>query len=213
MALPLQVEVNIQDCFFASVPKATTVHITVEQPALNPDPVCPDPTATIALSPDRPPAPIPVPTWQHWFNCWLEQMAADLPSRSDQVITRYELSLRLTDDREIQQLNAQYRQKDQPTDVLAFAALEVETPPIEDLPIDFPLYLGDIVISVETAQQQANQQEHTLQQELAWLAAHAWLHLLGWDHPDQASLEAMLQQQTILLQTIGLTSSYDSGEN
>jgi probable rRNA maturation factor len=114
--------------------------------------------------------------------------------------------LRLTNDAEIQSLNAQYRQKDQPTDVLAFAALEDELPLLPDQ--DEPLYLGDIVISVETALVQAAQQGHSLQVELAWLAAHALLHLLGWDHPDADSLLKMLHQQEILLQTVGMRSGY-----
>ena len=67
-----------------------------------------------------------------------------------------------------------------------------------------PLYLGDIVISVDTAHRQAQQQGHPLKTELAWLAAHGFLHLLGWDHPDEDSLNSMLNQQEMLLQTIGL---------
>jgi probable rRNA maturation factor len=62
--------------------------------------------------------------------------------------------------------------------------------------------LGDIVISTETAQRQAIQGKHSLLQELAWLATHGLLHLLGWDHPDEASLVEMLQQQTVLMNVI-----------
>jgi probable rRNA maturation factor len=110
----------------------------------------------------------------------------------------------LTDDAEIQALNAQYRHQDKPTDVLAFAALEVDCPQPVKIQSRLPLYLGDIVISVNTAQWQAQQQEHTLRIELAWLASHGLLHLLGWDHPDEESLTRMLNQQLILLQTTGL---------
>jgi probable rRNA maturation factor len=110
----------------------------------------------------------------------------------------------LTDDREIQSLNQNYRFKDQPTDVLAFAALEVDYPQFDELNAE-PLYLGDIVISVETADRQA--QLHSLETELAWLAAHGLLHLLGWDHPDDASLLRMLDQQQILLNQVGLEAS------
>jgi probable rRNA maturation factor len=127
---------------------------------------------------------------QFWFSHWLEDLHLTLAPV-------YELSIRLTDNAEIQALNAQYRNKDQPTDVLAFAALEVDSPQIEE--IDEPLYLGDIIISVETAQVQAEQQGHSLRQELAWLAAHALLHLLGWDHPTEDELLAMLQKQSWLL--------------
>lgn len=105
-------------------------------------------------------------TWNHWVQCWLTHLAPDLPPAP-----YYELSLRLTSDREIASLNAQYRDRDTPTDVLAFAALEVELPPAEVLASE-PLYLGDIVISVDTAYRQAQQQNHSLSTELVWLAAH-----------------------------------------
>lgn len=137
--------------------------------------------------------------WQNWFQNWLEALRSQIPD-----IENCELSLRLTNDAEMQALNAQYRQKNQPTDVLAFAALEVDYPQPDELRSLQPLYLGDIAISVDTARRQALAQGHSLQVELAWLAAHGLLHLLGWDHPDEESLEQMLQQQATLLQGIGL---------
>jgi probable rRNA maturation factor len=137
-------------------------------------------------------------TWENWFNRWLEILHPHLPPASS-----YEIGLRLTDDREIQALNAEYRQQNQPTDVLSFAALEVDFPQVAEMSLA-PLYLGDIVVSVNTAQIQAQQQEHSLSTELAWLVAHGLLHLLGWDHPDEESLMQMLRQQVILLKSIGI---------
>ena len=154
-------------------------------------------------------APIGEATWQTWFQQWLTLLRSALPLRSTLSTSEssaYELSLRLTDDAEIQSLNADYRQKNQPTDVLAFSALEQDYPQPAEMQ-DLPLYLGDIVISVETAQRQADQRQHSLQLELAWLAAHALLHLLGWDHPDEASLQSMLKQQERLLETVGLQAA------
>ncbi|MBD2209391.1 rRNA maturation RNase YbeY [Nostoc linckia FACHB-104] len=138
-------------------------------------------------------------TWENWFACWLEILQSDLPPAPG-----YEISLRLTDDAEIQTLNAQYRQQDKATDVLSFAALEVDIPQNEEMFASMPLYLGDIVVSVDTAKRQAQQQEHSLQTELAWLVAHGLLHLLGWDHPDEESLVRMLKQQVILLRKVGI---------
>jgi probable rRNA maturation factor len=143
-------------------------------------------------------------TWQEWCEKWLEILQKELPPAD-----AYELSLRLTDDAEIQQLNAQYRNKNQPTDVLAFAALELEIPQSEEMLLHLPLYLGDLVISVETASRQAQQQGHSLQTELAWLGAHGLLHLLGWDHPDEDSLTEMLSLQATLLESIGDRSFID----
>ena len=62
-----------------------------------------------------------------------------------------------------------------------------------------PLELGDIVISVETAARQAPEHGHDPERELLFLASHGLLHLLGWDHPDEASLAAMLARQERLL--------------
>lgn len=139
-------------------------------------------------------------TWQQWVQTWLEALKSTIP-----VSDAYELSLRLTGDREIQTLNAQYRDKNQPTDVLAFAALEVNVPnSFDEAAIDEPLYLGDIIISVETAQKQAQDNHHSLKVELAWLMAHGLLHLLGWDHPNEQSLQTMLLQQETLLKLVGL---------
>ncbi len=137
-------------------------------------------------------------SWSEHFQTWIAQPNLGLPPAAD-----YEITLRLTDDAEIQSLNAQYRQIDRPTDVLAFAALEEEIilPPEMG---SLPLYLGDIIISVETAQKQADVQGHSLSIELLWLASHGFLHLLGWDHPDDQSLAAMLACQDILLGTINV---------
>lgn len=136
--------------------------------------------------------------WNYWFQRWLTALSDELPP-SD----RYELSLRLSSDRQIQALNAQYRGKPQPTDVLAFAALETEFPQLpEESSQTEPLYLGDLVISVETAARQAAECHHSLTIELAWLATHGLLHLLGWDHPDEESLRQMLARQAELLEIL-----------
>lgn len=142
--------------------------------------------------------------WEKWFECWITDLKSQLPAANT-----YELSLRLTDDAEIRIFNHQYREQDKPTDVLAFAALEADFPMNEEMRSQLPLYLGDIVISVDTANRQATEQGHPLQTELAWLATHGLLHLLGWDHPDETSLLQMLERQAVLLQQIGLTINGD----
>ncbi len=141
------------------------------------------------------PPPIATETWQAWFDRW----SSLLETASDS-----EVGLRLTDDDEIRSLNRQYRHKDAPTDVLAFASRDVAVPKLAEM----PLYLGDIVISVETADRQARARSHSVEAELAWLAAHGLLHLLGWDHPDEASLGAMLDEQDRLLAAIGKVLSF-----
>ena len=92
----------------------------------------------------------------------------------------YEVSLRLVGDAEIHELNRDYRRKDKPTDVLAFAQREAAGAPKE--------LLGDIVISVDTAKRQARR---GLYAELAMLASHGLCHLLGYDHRDDAEEKTM----------------------
>lgn len=171
----MQLEVSVQDCFFTA-------------------------SRSAAIADDQLSCSISTETWEYWFYRWLEIMKPDLPPHG-----AYELTLRLTEDTEIQQLNAQYRHKNQPTDVLAFAALELNSPQVPaQIQLSMPLYLGDIVISVDTAHRQAQQQGHSLQIELAWLATHGLLHLLGWDHPDEERLMEMLNQQETLLKIVNL---------
>ncbi|MEO1402467.1 MAG: rRNA maturation RNase YbeY [Cyanobacteria bacterium J06635_1] len=141
-------------------------------------------------------------TWKGWFEQWLMALLPQLSSLQLSPINAYELSLMLTDDTGIQQLNQTYRHQDKPTDVLAFAALETALPGHQDIYQQMPLNLGDIVISVDTAVRQAAEQGHPVKQELTWLASHGLLHLLGWDHPDESSLQGMLAEQTTLLMLI-----------
>lgn len=146
--------------------------------------------------------PIAEDKWQEWFEIWEQYL------QKEQVIEdgEYEVSLSITDDLAIQQLNLQYRQQDRPTDVLSFAALESDMPeiPLDDSDYVEPIYWGDIIISQTTAIRQAEERNHSLIYELAWLAAHGLLHLLGWDHPDEESLEEMLKQQDLMLKLISL---------
>lgn len=142
------------------------------------------------------PSVIAEDTWVDWFRDWLQTPELGLPPGS-----AYELSLRLTGDTEIHALNAQFRQIDRPTDVLSFAAMEVDFPQVVDT--DAAIYLGDIIISVDTAARQAPEHGYSLRKELAWLASHGLLHLLGWDHPDEASLLLMLDRQATLLEASG----------
>lgn len=91
-----------------------------------------------------------------------------------------DVSILLTNDDQIHQLNRDYRHKDKPTDVLAFAQREGE---LAELAGEM---LGDVVISVETARVQARARGATTLDEVTFLLAHGLLHLLGWDHETAA---------------------------
>jgi probable rRNA maturation factor len=102
-----------------------------------------------------------------------------------------ELSLVLTDDATIQQLNRDYRGKDTPTDVLSFAQQDVQGPTAD--------VLGDLIISLPTAQRQADERGHSLAAEVRILMVHGLLHLLGHDHLEPEERAEMAQAETVLL--------------
>ena len=137
--------------------------------------------------------------WHERFSAWLAQLMAELPQALR--APAYSLGLSLVGDAEIAELNQNWREKSGPTDVLAFAAQDDAADGSPAPPMPGPLELGDIVISLETAARQAPEHGHSLERELLFLASHGLLHLLGWDHPDEPSLAAMLARQEELLAT------------
>ena len=142
---------------------------------------------------------------EHWvaeLGHWVAAMRDQTPSACPDSVRSAEsisLGLQLTDDDTIAELNGQWRQKPQPTDVLSFAALE-DAPLLIGEPC---VELGDIIVSVPTARRQAEEHGHDLHWELRWLVSHGFLHLLGWDHPDDHQLAAMVRCQEQLLNHSG----------
>ena len=141
-----------------------------------------------------------------WLQAIQSQQAITCPAPV-QDARAFSLGLQLTDDTTIAELNATWRQNNQPTDVLSFAALD-EAPPLTEDPC---LELGDIIVSVPTARRQAIEHGHDLLWELRWLVSHGFLHLLGWDHPDDAALAAMVSCQEHLLESSGRVQSNGEG--
>jgi probable rRNA maturation factor len=112
-----------------------------------------------------------------------------------------EVSLLLTGDQEIQKLNSLYRGINAPTDVLAFSLVEGQVN--FSLPEGMDEYLlGDIVISIETAQRQARNFGHSLQHEITVLLIHGLLHLLGFDHTREEDAEKMQFEEGRILKLI-----------
>ena len=121
-----------------------------------------------------------------------------------------ELSLLLLDDDEMQQLNRDYLSRDYPTNVLAFPMVPMSGEAKEHL---HPPLLGDVVISTETAELEAQERGVTLEEEFALLLVHGILHLLGHDHegaPEAAS-QMHAKEQEILIQ-LGLGDTGLVGE-
>ncbi len=99
----------------------------------------------------------------------------------------YEISISFVDNEEIRLLNKEYRNIDKVTDVLSF-------PLDENIPVPIPL-LGDIVISVEKALEQAKTYGHSFVREIAYLTAHSMLHLLGYDHMEKEEKDVMRSKE------------------
>ena len=113
-----------------------------------------------------------------------------------------EISVTLVDNESIHQLNRDYRRVDRATDVLSFPLYERE----ELCHMTSPLLLGDIVLSLEKAVEQAEGYGHSLEREVAFLTVHSTLHLLGYDHELSSEEEAdMFHRQEEILLTMGLT--------
>lgn len=103
----------------------------------------------------------------------------------------FRAGLLFTDDDHIRRLNAQFRGIDAPTDVLSFPS------GVDD-------YLGDIAISLPQAQRQADEIGQSLEREVAFLTAHAMLHLFGYDHEAQDAEMAMREVQRRIMEKVGL---------
>ena len=118
----------------------------------------------------------------------------------EQITAPVSLSILLTGDDRLQQLNRDFAGLDEPTDVLSFPAGEVD----EALSSELAGYLGDIAISVEKAARQAENGGHTLTAELQLLTIHGVLHLLGYDHLEPEEKEAMWAVQQGILDSLGV---------
>lgn len=123
--------------------------------------------------------------------------ARDVAARAERMLRAMrleerELSLVICDDRTIHALNREYRGKDRPTDVLAFAMGEGEGAELAGE------VLGDVVISLETAARQARAHARSLEDEVTMLLAHGVLHLLGLDHRDRTEERRMTARTDLL---------------
>ena len=113
-----------------------------------------------------------------------------------------EVSVTLTNNEYIHTLNREYRGIDRPTDVLSFALNESEEPDVEDGP-DVNV-LGDLVISVERAKEQAADYGHSVKREIAFLTVHGMLHLLGYDHMEEEDRIEMEAEQRFVMEKLGI---------
>jgi probable rRNA maturation factor len=120
-----------------------------------------------------------------------------------------ELNVILTDNKEISEINRDYREIDAPTDVLSFPMIDYVVPAdfsgLEEKEEDYfnpetgELLLGDIIISVEKVMEQATEYGHSEERELAFLTAHSMMHLFGYDHMEEEDRVVMEKKQNNVL--------------
>lgn len=111
-----------------------------------------------------------------------------------------EVSITLCDNAHIKNLNKKYREKDKHTDVLSFPIYDFSIEDIEDVFDGAPIPLGDIVISVERAREQAGELSHSFEEEAQFLTIHSTLHLLGYDHersPEDEEAQCQAQREIV----------------
>ena len=119
-----------------------------------------------------------------------------------------ELSIRLTSDEEVHALNAQWRGKDKPTNVLSFPLAEEDE--LKDAELDGPeLMLGDIVLARGTCLREADEKQIPLEQHAAHLLVHGTLHLLGYDHHEDEEAADMEARETRALARLGIANPYE----
>lgn len=130
----------------------------------------------------------------------LLRVAAEAVLAAENADPEANLTILVSSDAYLGELNSQFMGVDEPTDVLSFPAEQLD-------PETGELYLGDIAISLERAQAQAGAGGHPLQAELQLLVVHGVLHLLGYDHAEPAEKEQMWAAQAKILQELGVPLS------
>src|SRR5690606_21334650 len=127
-----------------------------------------------------------------------------LAAETEDVKEGSEVSVTFVDNERIQEINREYRDKDQPTDVISFAMEEMGEGEMAIIGDDIPKLLGDIIISIPRAREQAEEYGHSFARELGFLAVHGFLHLLGYDHMTKEDEEKMFTRQNKILEAYGL---------
>ncbi len=110
--------------------------------------------------------------------------------------TGYQVSISIVDKNEIHELNAKFRGVDSPTDVLSFPMEETDPRGVE--------ILGDIVLCIDVAKEQAESFGHSFQRELAYLSVHSFLHLMGYDHMTEEDKLEMRGMEKEIMKKLGI---------
>lgn len=115
-----------------------------------------------------------------------------------------EISVSLVTGEEIKEINSQFRHMDKETDVLSFPMLTFQEGEKAEVNENDEIILGDIIISVERAKEQAKEYGHSIEREIAFLTAHSMFHLLGYDHMNKEEEKEMFAKQKEVLENLGI---------
>ena len=151
-------------------------------------------------------------------DCWQDEPDAEAviqraiaiaAATVDTDVADAELAVMLTDDSGIRTLNSNWRGVDKPTNVLSFPALQPDGGRRED---DAPRMLGDIAIAYQTMRREADDEQKPFDHHLSHLAVHGFLHLIGYDHENDADAEAMEALEQEILAQLGIPDPYADRE-
>ena len=133
---------------------------------------------------------------------WLKNIARQIQT-AEKVSVKSEMTLVITSDAKIHELNLKYLEEDRPTDVLSFPMNEhLDAAPVFLNISDGKVHLGDIMISYPTAARQAEEHHHSVEREITILLIHGILHLLGYDHDIPAHKQVMNEREKVILKYI-----------
>ncbi|HLR14460.1 MAG TPA: rRNA maturation RNase YbeY [Bacillota bacterium] len=128
----------------------------------------------------------------------------ELASTIEETPQNSEVSITIVSDDEIQEINREYRGVDRPTDVISFEMQD----DLKDLPMDIQHQvgnmLGDIIVSIHRAREQATEYNHSVEREVGFLVVHGFLHLLGYTHDSEEEEQQMFAKQKEILDQYGL---------
>ena len=152
-----------------------------------------------------------------WESLTLAAVAAALAGAGHAAVVegqgaQLEVSIRLSDDEEVQRLNRDYRGKDKPTNILSFPMLD---PADIDGTLgrdDMDLLLGDMALAFETTEREAAEKAIPLADHVTHLLVHGTLHLLGHDHQDDPTADAMEALETRILAGLGIANPYTEAQ-
>lgn len=148
---------------------------------------------TVIITNEQDKIEIPV-EWEAKIN-----QVAEICFQEEQIPAEAEVDLLFVDNETIREMNREYRDKDMATDVLSFPMYEAD----EEIDDEEEILFGDIVISLERAQEQCQEYGHSLEREVMYLLVHGLLHLAGYDHMEEEDKKQMRAREEKLLAEIG----------